>query len=105
MGLLGALLLPITGPVWGVRLFAERLHDEANAVLYDEGRGFAELLELSMMRNAGKLSDAEYAEAESALLERLSALRDQEDDSADDGGDFDDADPLDGEPDDGDLEC
>lgn len=76
MGLLsGLLLFPITGPVWGFRLFVERIRDEAEAVLHDEGRAFAELIDLSMRHNAGQLSDAEFAEQETALLERLSSIR------------------------------
>lgn len=75
MGLLGVLMLPVTGPVWGFRMIAEKLCAEAEAVAHDEGRGFAELLDLSMRRNAGRISDAEYAEQEAALLERLSAIR------------------------------
>lgn len=80
MGLLsGLLLFPVAGPVWGFRLFAERLRDEAEASLYDEGRGYAELLDLSMRRNAGKISESEYAEAEAELLDRLGAIRDSRD--------------------------
>jgi hypothetical protein len=70
------LLLPVMAPVWGFRFVLERLRDEAEAVLHDEGRAFAELIELSMRRSAGQLSDAEYADQETQLLERLSAIRD-----------------------------
>ncbi len=77
MGIIGGLLLlPITGPVRGFRFLMERLRDEAEAALLDEGRAFAELIDLSMRRNAGQLSDAEYAEQETELLERLNAIRD-----------------------------
>ena len=71
------LLAPVMAPVWGFRFVLERLRDEAEAVLHDEGRAFAELIDLGMRRSAGKLSDAEYAEQETVLLERLSAIRDQ----------------------------
>jgi len=80
MGLIGGLLLlPIAGPVWGFRLFLERLRDEAEAVLHDEGRAFAELIGLSMRHNAGQLSDAEFAEQEAELLERLNTIREYRD--------------------------
>jgi hypothetical protein len=80
MGLIGGLLLlPIAGPVWGFRLFLERLRDEAEAVLRDEGRAFAELIGLSMRHNAGLLSDAEFAEQEAELLERLNSIREYRD--------------------------
>ena len=72
----GLLLLPITGPVRAFRFLLERLHEEAEAVLRDEGRAFAELIDLSMRHNAGQLSDEQYAEQETQLLERLSSIRD-----------------------------
>ena len=71
----GLLLLPITGPLVAFRFFLERIRDEAEAVLRDEGRAFAELIDLSMRRNAGQLSEADYAEQEAALLERLNSIR------------------------------
>lgn len=71
----GLLLLPVWGPVQLFRLFLERLRDEAEAVLRDEGRAFAELIDLSMRHNAGQLSDDEYGELEAALLERLNSIR------------------------------
>lgn len=80
MGIIsGLLLLPITGPVWGFRLLLERIRDEADAALRDEGRAFAELIGLSMRHSAGQLSDAEFAEQEAELLERLSSIRDYRD--------------------------
>ena len=101
MGLIsGLLLLPITGPVWGFRLFLERLRDEGEAVLRDEGRAFAELIDLSMRHSSGQLSDAEFAEQEVELLERLSSIREFRDEllHADlDGDAVDDAGLLDAE--------
>ena len=80
MGLIGGLLLlPVTGPVWAFRSLLERLRDEAEAVLRDEGRAFAELIDLSMRHNAGQLSDAEFAEQETELLDRLSSIREYRD--------------------------
>ena len=80
MGLIsGLLLLPIMGPVHGFRFVLERLHEDAEAALRDEGRAFAELIDLSMRHAAGQLTDAEFAEQESAMLERLSTLREYRD--------------------------
>lgn len=80
MGIIsGLLLLPITGPVCGFRLLLERIRDEADAALRDEGRAFAELIGLSMRHNAGELSDAEFAEQEAEMLERLSSIREYRD--------------------------
>jgi hypothetical protein len=71
----GILFFPVTGPVHAFRFFLERLRDEAEAVLRDEGRAFAELIDLSMRHNAGQLSADEYAAQEAQLLERLTAIR------------------------------
>ena len=72
----GLLLWPVTGPVRAFRFLLERLHAEAEAVLRDEGRAFAELVELSMRHNAGELGDDEYVEQEAELLARLNSIRD-----------------------------
>ena len=80
MGLIGGVLLfPIMGPVWAIRLLLERIRDEAEAVLRDEGRAFAELIDLSMRHNAGQLSDADFVEQEAELLERLNSIREYRD--------------------------
>ena len=75
----GLLFLPVTGPVRAFNFLLQRIHDEAQAVLHDEGRAFAELIDLSMRHNAGMLSDAEFAEQEAALLERLGSIREYRD--------------------------
>ncbi len=81
MGLVtGLLLLPVMAPVRAFRFLLERLRDEAEAVLRDEGRAFAELIDLSMRHNAGQLSDADYAEQEAELLERLNSIREYRND-------------------------
>ena len=75
----GLLLLPVTGPLRAFRFLLERIHEEAEAILRDEGRAFAELIDLSMRHNAGQLSDADYAEQEAKLLEQLTAIREYRD--------------------------
>lgn len=80
MGIItGLLLLPVTGPVRAFNFLLERIHDEAQAVLRDEGRAFAELIDLSMRHNAGLLSDADFAAQEAALLDRLGSIREYRD--------------------------
>jgi len=79
MGLLSKLLLlPITGPVRGLRFIAERVKEEVDAEL-DPGRRAqqvqAELIDLSVRRDLGQISEDEYAAQEAALLEQLNALR------------------------------
>jgi hypothetical protein len=86
------LLLPITGPVLGFTYMIGALHNEAEAVLRDEGRAFAELIDLSMRHNAGQLSDEEFAEMETELFERLSSIRDYWNDLVDGETDSDEQD-------------
>jgi hypothetical protein len=95
----GLLLLPVMAPVWGFRFVLERLSDEAEAVMHDEGRAFAELIELSMRRGSGQLSDDAYAEQEAALLERLSSIREYRDELLRAEGDVDEEWSLEPEPD------
>lgn len=80
MGIItGLLLFPVMVPVRGFRFILERLRDEAEAVLRDEGRAFAELIDLSLRHDVGQISDAEYAEQEAELLERLNWIREYRD--------------------------
>lgn len=94
----GLLLLPFMAPVWGFRFVLERLADEANAVMHDEGRAFSELIDLSMRRSAGQLSDAEYAEQEAQVLERLSSIRERQEQLMHDDLELDEDEFLDGDP-------
>jgi hypothetical protein len=76
MGLLSDLLLfPVTGPVRGFEFILEQIKEQADAVRLDEGRVMAELMDLGLRRDLGEISDAEYTEQETALLERLNAIR------------------------------
>jgi len=71
----GLLLLPLMAPVSGLRFVLDRLRAEADAVLHDEQRTFAEFIALSLRRH--EMSEAEYAAQETQLLERLSAIRNE----------------------------
>ena len=98
MGLVtGLLLLPFTAPAHGFRFFLERIRDEAEAALLDEGRAFAELVDLNMRRNAGELTDGDFAAQEAALLERLSSIREYRDELLDAEAELDDDDFADAE--------
>ena len=78
MGLItGLLLLPITAPARGFGFLLEQLREEADSVLNDEGRAFAELIDASMRHSAGDLSEADFAVVEAALLDRLNAIRER----------------------------
>ena len=70
-GLLTLPLAPIRGTVW----IAERIHEQAEAELNDEGTIQAQLMEIQAAREAGEIDEATAAEAEDILLERLIAAR------------------------------
>ena len=79
MGLLSdLLLLPVMGPVRGLRFIAEQVKEEVDAEL-DPARCAeqvqAELIRLSVQRDLGQISADEYAAQEAALLAQLNALR------------------------------
>ena len=79
MGLLtDVLLLPITGPVRGLRFIAEQVKEQADAELDPRRRAEqiqAELIRLSVQRDLGQISDDDYVAREAALLEQLNALQ------------------------------
>ena len=79
MGLLtDVLLLPITGPIRGLRFIAEQVKDQVDAER-DPARRVqqvqAELIRLSVRRDLGQISEDEYAAQEEDLLAQLNALR------------------------------
>jgi hypothetical protein len=61
----------VRGTVW----IAERLLEQAEGELYDEGTIRAQLMEIDRAREAGEIGEAEAAEAEDILLARLIAAR------------------------------
>ena len=79
MGLLSdLLLLPVTGPVRGLRFIAEQVKEEVDAELDPARRAQqvqAELIRLSVQRDLGQISDDDYVAREEALLEQLNALQ------------------------------
>jgi hypothetical protein len=70
-GLLTLPLAPVRGTVW----IAERILEQAEAEMDDEGAIVARLMEIDEAREAGEISEQEAAEAEDILLERLIAIR------------------------------
>jgi Gas vesicle protein G len=77
-GLLSDLLLPVTGPVWGLRFIAAQVKEQVDAKWDPAWRAQqvqAGLIRLNMRRDLGQISADEYAAQEAALLAQLSALR------------------------------
>ena len=76
MGFLFDLLtLPVLGGPRLIQWLAMILDQEADQELLDEGRVQGQLLELQARYEAGGLGEEAYEVEESALLERLNAIR------------------------------
>lgn len=71
MGLFTGLLTLPLAPVRGVVWVAERVAEEAERELYDEGNIRRQLLQLELDHEDGKLSDEERSAQEEVLLQRL----------------------------------
>jgi hypothetical protein len=71
MGLFTGLLTLPLAPVRGVVWVADQLAQEAEHQLYDEDRIRAELLQLELDADDGKLSEEEVRAREDDLLDRL----------------------------------
>ena len=72
------LLLPVTGPAWGLRFIAAQVKEQVDAKRDPRRRAEqvqAELIRLSVRRDLGQISEDEYAAQEAALLEQLNALQ------------------------------
>ena len=78
MGLLSdVLLLPVTGPIRGLRFIAEQIKEQVDAELDPRRRAEqvqAELMRLSVRRDLGQISADEYTAPEVTLLAQLNAL-------------------------------
>lgn len=76
MGLISdVVLLPITGPVRGLRFVLEAIQDELEAEMLNEQKIQGALLELDLRHEARQVSDAEYEQQQSELMERLNQVR------------------------------
>lgn len=75
MDFLDLLMSPVLGAPMAVHWLANKLSQEAEHELLDESRVRAELLELQGRYDLGEINDDEYDEQETALLKRLSAIR------------------------------
>ena len=75
MGLISGLLTLPLAPVRGTVWLAERVQEQAEDELYDEGAIRTGLIELEAARESGELAEDEIEAAESALLERLMVIR------------------------------
>jgi Gas vesicle protein G len=75
MGLITGLLTLPLAPVRGTAWLAERIQEQAEAELYDEGAIQEQLMQLEALHAAGEIDDEQLATAEDALLEHLVEAR------------------------------
>ena len=75
MGLITALITLPLAPVRGTVWIAERVLEQAEGELNDEGAIRAQLMEIDAAREAGEIGEQEATEAENILLARLIAAR------------------------------
>jgi hypothetical protein len=76
MGLLTKILLfPVTGPIDGTLWIADKLLEQAEGEIYDEGKVRAQLMELELRLDLGEIDEDTYQEAEDFLLARLREIR------------------------------
>ncbi len=77
MGFLVKLLMfPIEGPIGIVRMVAERIAEEIDADELDETRIEEALVRLSLRYDNKEITEEEFTEQETALLERYEAILD-----------------------------
>jgi hypothetical protein len=69
------LTFPITGPVRGFQFILEQIRDQALAEMLSEQEIEALMIESSLRHQSGEISDEEYEEIETRLLEELRTLR------------------------------
>ncbi len=73
--ILDLLTLPVTGPINGTIWIAEKLLEQAENEMYDEGKVRAKLMELETLLDLGDISEETYMAAEDELLQRLREIR------------------------------
>jgi hypothetical protein len=79
MGLLLKLLtFPVTGPIGGTLWIAERLAEQAEREMYNEGAVRGQLMELELRLDMGEISQEEFEQVEAILLERLRVIRERQ---------------------------
>ena len=75
MGLITGLLTLPLAPVRGTAWLAERIQEQAELEMGDEGAIQEQLMQLEELHAAGEIDDEQLAAEEDALLERLIAVR------------------------------
>lgn len=75
MGLLWDILsAPIVLPAKGLLFVFDKIREQAETELWDEGKVHQQLLQLQMMLDVGDISEADFYAAEEELLDRMDAI-------------------------------
>ena len=75
--LLDILTFPVLGAPRMVHWVGKKLNEEIEHQEFSEDKVQGQLLDLQMRREVGDISDEEYEEQETALLERLTYIRER----------------------------
>lgn len=76
MGLLNdVLFFPIMGPAHGLSFIVKEILQQAEEEWLDEGKIQSQLMQLGLRYDLGEITESDYLAQESALLERLSEIR------------------------------
>lgn len=76
MGLLSEVLLfPVMGPVHGLSFILRQIQQQAEEEWLDEGKIQTQLMQLGLQYDLGEITESDYLAQETALLERLSEIR------------------------------
>ncbi len=76
--LLKLLVLPVAGPIQGLTWIAEKVAEQAEHELYDEGALRGKLMELEIQFDMGEVNQEEFEAAEEELLARLKVIRERQ---------------------------
>jgi hypothetical protein len=75
MGLLWDILsAPIMLPTKGLLFVFDKIREQAETELWDEGKVHQQLLQLQMMLDVGDISETDFYAAEEELLDRMDAI-------------------------------
>jgi hypothetical protein len=72
--LLDILAAPVMLPAKGLLFIFEKIKEQAENELLDEGKIRQQLLELQMLLDLGEITEEEFYQAEEELLDRLDAI-------------------------------
>ena len=75
MGILWKILsAPIMLPTKGLLFVFDKIREQAETELWDEGKVHQQLLQLQMMLDVGDINEADFYAAEEELLDRMDAI-------------------------------